>query len=488
MSIRQVDLNTDNAFENCKLDRKKYADALTSIVSTYADGFVLAVNNSWGTGKTTFVKMWQNHLDNNNFKTIYFNAWENDFNKNPLAAIVSEFSSLSKNSKNTDYSKLIEAGAAITKSAVVGGAKTLAARIIGSEATGEIVSKMTESVLDGVFKDALKNYKEAKQGIVNFRKHLESYVSKFGNDGKKDIGDGKPLIFIIDELDRCRPDYAVEVLEILKHLFCVPGIVFVLSIDKVHLSCAIKGYYGSSEFDARDYLRRFIDLEYVLPNPSTEAYCNYLYDKYQFEPYFSKRNLFSVPNITHSIESKDNFISYTTALFEHHKFTLRQQEKIFINAKVALSGLHIHKPMYPTVYMLLLFIRFHSQELFLEIVNSKHNIREVLKNIYNILPSIITAKDDNSIIYTLSLFTVLYNRYRFLRTKTKVVLYTSDGTSNPTINISLPNHSQNDLTKQVSEKFQIFIFHIGEYFNNDGIQTELQDLLSAIDLTQQIQY
>lgn len=496
MSIRQVDLNTDNAFENCKLDRKKYADALTTIVSTYADGFVLAINNTWGTGKTTFVKMWQKQLDNNNFKTIYFNAWENDFNKNPLAAIVSEFSALSKNSKTRDFSKVLKAGAAIGKAVITGAAKTLASKYLGNDATAEIISKGAESTADGIFKDAVEDYQKTKTSIIKFRNQIQSYINKYGNGGSSDVGDGKPLIFIIDELDRCRPDYAVEVLEILKHLFCVQGIVFVLSIDKVHLSCAIRGYYGSSEFDAPDYLRRFIDLEYVLPDPSTEIFCSYLYDKYQFEPYFSKRNQFSVPNITRSIESKKNFISFTTALFEHNKFTLRQQEKVFINAKVSLSGLYLNKPMYPTVFMLLLFIRFHSPKLFSEIVNAEEGVNEdlneVLNNIRKILPSNITPKDDNSVLYTLALFTVLYNRYRILHNKNNYVLYTTNDSKRPSFNISYPTITQNNLIYKVDEKvnesFQICIYHCNEFFNNYDNQTQLQDLLSAIDLTQQIQY
>lgn len=64
MKIKHHDIEVDieKPFANCKLDRKKYADALTNIVGTYADGFVLAINNEWGTGKTTFIKMWQQHL------------------------------------------------------------------------------------------------------------------------------------------------------------------------------------------------------------------------------------------------------------------------------------------------------------------------------------------------------------------------------------------------------------------------------------------
>ena len=46
----------------CRLDRKQYAEILTDVVRSTPEGMVLALNNEWGTGKTTFVKMWNQHL------------------------------------------------------------------------------------------------------------------------------------------------------------------------------------------------------------------------------------------------------------------------------------------------------------------------------------------------------------------------------------------------------------------------------------------
>src|SRR5690606_39135017 len=83
-----------NPFVNCKLDRKKYAEVLTMTVSNYADGFVMAINNKWGTGKTTFIKMWEQQLKNEKFQTLYFNAWENDFQPEVLIALISELGEL----------------------------------------------------------------------------------------------------------------------------------------------------------------------------------------------------------------------------------------------------------------------------------------------------------------------------------------------------------------------------------------------------------
>ena len=67
----EIEIKTENPFANCKLDRHKYSGVLTSIINSYPHGFVLALNNKWGTGKTTFVKMWEQDLKNQEFTKVH---------------------------------------------------------------------------------------------------------------------------------------------------------------------------------------------------------------------------------------------------------------------------------------------------------------------------------------------------------------------------------------------------------------------------------
>ncbi|WP_278353191.1 P-loop NTPase fold protein, partial [Chryseobacterium gleum] len=127
---RELEIEQDHPFANCKLEKQQYAEVLTDIVELYSDGFVLAINNEWGTGKTTFVKMWQQHLKNKNFRTVYFNAWENDFDSNPLVAIMSELKPLI-NTKNKDaFNSVIKKGALITKNILPALLKAVAKKYI----------------------------------------------------------------------------------------------------------------------------------------------------------------------------------------------------------------------------------------------------------------------------------------------------------------------------------------------------------------------
>jgi len=271
MKIKHSDITIkeDDPFENCKLNRKIYAEILTNIVETYPEGFVLGINNEWGTGKTTFVKMWQQLLNNQGYKTLYFNAWENDFDKNPLVAIISELKILTNPSNEKIFKSVMQKGSILAKSILPALLKGVTKKYIDTDIVLEAIENTTKGMTD-IFEEEIQEYSNKKQSVNEFRTELEEFIKKSSSN--------KPLIFIIDELDRCRPNYAVEVLEQIKHLFSVNGIVFVLSIDKIQLGYAIRGVYGNDNINSDEYLRRFIDLEYSIPTPSDELFmCEYLY-------------------------------------------------------------------------------------------------------------------------------------------------------------------------------------------------------------------
>ena len=91
-----------------------------------------------------------------------------------------------------------------------------------------------------------------------------------------------PIYIFIDELDRCRPTYAVLLLEAIKHIFGVSGFYFIVATNKTELSHSVKAIYGS-EFDALTYLRRFFDQEYILPKPDNDKFASYLMKRFRFK-------------------------------------------------------------------------------------------------------------------------------------------------------------------------------------------------------------
>lgn len=98
------EIPTDNPFANCKLEREPFAKILTSVIDCAEGGFTMALNGSWGTGKTTFVRMWQKYLEKAGYKTAYINAWEMDFATNPLVSILGEVGSPTGKDRRKPYS------------------------------------------------------------------------------------------------------------------------------------------------------------------------------------------------------------------------------------------------------------------------------------------------------------------------------------------------------------------------------------------------
>ena len=239
------EIPADNPFAKCKLEREPFAKILTSVINCAEGGFTMALNGSWGTGKTTFVRMWQKYLEKSGYKTAYINAWEMDFATNPLVSILGEVGSLTGKGRK-EFKKIIKA---LPKSVRLG-AEGFISTYTGQGAIKNLFNRHKS------FDEDITSYCDQKEALQQFRSELQNFIEV--NCG------GKPLVFFIDELDRCRPDYAVEFLERIKHFFCVDNIIFLISIDKRHLAESVKGHYGSADIDTDEYLRRFFDIILML--------------------------------------------------------------------------------------------------------------------------------------------------------------------------------------------------------------------------------
>ena len=238
MSDKKIIIDEEEPFKNDKLDRELIANNLTKIIENKEGSFVLSIDSGWGTGKTTFIEMWVQKLKiEKNVIPIYYNAWENDDFNDPLLAIINSIDEYfnSKRRKKKLYETLDEVKEH-SKRVIFNGLK----RGI-KKATGDIIDPCDFKVFD-----EYKEYKKNKKGITDSLLKLY-YVYK------------KKIIIFIDELDRCRPTFAIETLERIKHIFDVPGFVFVLSVDKDQLSHSVKGLYGQ-DMDSQGYLRRFFDI------------------------------------------------------------------------------------------------------------------------------------------------------------------------------------------------------------------------------------
>lgn len=264
------------------------------ILSGLNSGSAVALNAAWGSGKTFFVKQSKMLIDIHNpnsdidieclneeeiasikkvydrynsgaeeydmpkMATVYYDAWKYDDTEDPLLSllycIMNRFGKSVPNDKADVIKKFAKQSISILSSA---------ARYV----TGINVQEILETI---------KNYADACEDTVKEQKSnesLEKRINNFLNDVV--LEDEKKLIIFIDELDRCNPQYAVKLLERVKHYFNHPKVIFVISYNKSELQHSIKTLYGS-EFSADKYLERFFDYEFGLRAIEDEKYFDVL--------------------------------------------------------------------------------------------------------------------------------------------------------------------------------------------------------------------
>ena len=463
----EIEIPQGNPFANCKLAREPYARVLSDIVNTYADGFVLAINNEWGTGKTTFVKMWQQQLKNEGFQTIYFNAWENDFDSNPLVALMSELETLTNAKNKKVFKSVVEKGAVLVKNIAPALAKSLIKKYVVDidDIAVDAIENATKASTE-ILEEEIKEYADKKKTIIEFRKELEKFVKQADNT--------KTLIFIVDELDRCRPNYSVEVLEQIKHFFSVSGIVFVLSIDKNHLASAVKGFYGSEQIDSNEYLRRFIDLEYSIPIPQTKLFNEYLFGYYQFNDFFSSDERRKFPELR---DDGQLLLIIADVLFTKTNATLRQQERVFALTRLILCSFKSNQYTFSHLLFILVYLKTMRNDVFQKIERNKFSLQELSDLFFDTIYS--EKKDPNGInlLYVESLLLWFYNNDRDYQDKEK--LLDKDESNNLTTPIKSKLENENARTN-LAQCFG----HITQKWNYDTIG--LNYLIKKINLTESV--
>lgn len=172
------------------------------------------------------------HLRNQNFTCISFNAWEGDFSEDPLIPFVSELrkaiAEIRGQGRFAEISeRLRKAGIQIAKRTLPAAAKMLTAGLLDTE---ELIEDAAGSAIEKAIEQKFDEYEADRDNLATFKSALSDLVDELQGQSKP-----LPLVFLIDELDRCRPTFALSLLERIKHLFNVDGIVFVIAIDREQL-------------------------------------------------------------------------------------------------------------------------------------------------------------------------------------------------------------------------------------------------------------
>ena len=353
--LPELEINETAPFRNDVLNRQPLVEFLASLIDRLSGPFVLALDSPWGTGKTTLVRMLKAKLEQDKFECIYFNAWQVDYVTDPLVALVSAIDDihLKDGTAESAFRGHMKTAKKITtvvaKRLAIAGVKaaTLGILDIAEDLEGiaaDATEKITENLVD--------SFKNEKKELEKFRCAVEKAVEQLEAAGKKD-----KLVFFIDELDRCRPTFAIEMLERIKHLFDVPNIIFVLSIDKTQLEASTAAVYGE-KINAPEYLRRFIDLEYGIPVMNTKKFTANLLKRFDLDSVFSLR-------IGSELQyDKSNFIDFFTLLADIFELSLRARERCITRLAVILDQTPSNHYLDPILISLLVVLRSNAPKVF----------------------------------------------------------------------------------------------------------------------------
>jgi len=305
--------NALKMFKNDGVGRNQYIVRFVDLLCAIDDECSIALDGDWGSGKTFFAMQVKLILDAYNrqsgmdeesreevfrimeslkrnyddlyYATVYYDAWANDNNEDPILSFIYEALKDITVTRPDNQRNIIDIAAAIAE--VVTGAK---------------ISNLLEKIKGDDFFKTIKNEQHVRDLLKEF---ISNLIEERGNR----------LIIFIDELDRCKPEYAIRLLERLKHYFDDKRVVFVFSINLSELQHTIRAYYGVG-FDATRYLDKFFDLRVSLPRIDYDMYIRRCFQEFATSHYADQT---------------------CVNVIKHFHFTLRETERFLRLCKIAYN-------------------------------------------------------------------------------------------------------------------------------------------------------
>ncbi|WP_236271398.1 MULTISPECIES: KAP family P-loop NTPase fold protein [Aeromonas] len=352
-----------------RLERARYADFLTNYLA--AEGkqrnYVLNLNAEWGAGKTWFIKRWYMELKAH-YPTVYIDAWQQDFSDDPLLTVISSIIEQLKEEAgspqlspylSTKLASLLKATAPIVTKALFKKVSGINIDEVQEVITADDAGKLVESL----FQDTRK-----KTEAVQLLKHeIQQWVGAIIGKKKKQA----PAFILIDELDRCRPSYAVEMLETIKHIFDIKGVVFVLATDTEQLQHAIKVIYGEG-FDGKKYLERFYDSQRTLKQGSRYEMAKSRLDLYGDDFWLSDK-LLLYPKM-----SKMQLAETISDISKAFELSLRDMHRLISHLVAILTN--IRKSIDIVFLVTLYCIHLRKREAYNTLLMERYNLKRVLSD------------------------------------------------------------------------------------------------------------
>lgn len=328
---RMRDGDTVYRFIMAQVESRRRRDATAS--------YVLNIDAEWGHGKTFFLNRFATQLAHSGHVVAKVNAWENDLTNEPMIAVMAAIEDALKphlaagEVVKRQWSKLVKASGPLAVSLVKGVATSFLKRHTGdfvddvgdrlstnndeasvtpeTSVIGEGAAAVVEKIGDDLAAELIEAHRKHLSSISTFRTNLASIAASIRSERHPDA-----LIFVlVDELDRCRPNHAIQLLESIKHLFNTDGIVFIVATNTDQLSASVKAIYGN-DFNSKSYLLRFFDRTFRFRETEAADFISGLFQSHGIDA-----KTLSKPDL--------DSIHCTAVYFSEFGFSFRDMEQCF---------------------------------------------------------------------------------------------------------------------------------------------------------------
>jgi hypothetical protein len=249
--MSQIYTQTKTFKDSDSMNLKGFADDLFHSIQIdnllSENSVVVSLNAKFGMGKSYFLEMFENYLiEEKKAETILINSWKNDFCDEPLIAICCELFSYFEGQNDEKSLPIREQLKSIVS--IFG---DLSNQFLKAQLGIDLEKTVNKNKSINHGKVIFEKFNQKKDLFEKLYKSIAEYTAE------------KQLIILIDELDRTRPDYAVNFLETLKHFFDIKGLIFILAVNKEQLKQSVECIYGKIDFD--EYYRKFAHRDVALP-------------------------------------------------------------------------------------------------------------------------------------------------------------------------------------------------------------------------------
>lgn len=433
LKIKPYNVPEENPFAEDFFERRQLIESVVNLAKKLEEPLVLGLTAPWGHGKSTIINRLKTHINkehSHEIGIIHYDAFKNDYFSDIFVSVASsinrfidecidaESEEKKKTSIKTAKNNLLKTGGKICKSllknAAIRGIKYATSGVLDvtemskdfekglqdiADDSAEDIANESCTAIEDLIKERLLRASNDKELIDTFTEKLQIAVESTGK---------KRLIFIIDELDRCQPSFAVEVLEKIKHFFNCESVLFILTYNKEQLNQSIKHIYGVN--NPNIYLQRFVDLE---------------------------SNLSIKTDGSNAEESINKFINWTVSA---HEFATEWKEVIGGALKTSFK-----------------------------LFGSEFSLRSV-ERINTKVASYCLIKNDGEFVYNknlivfLAIFSVCRpEQFKILHERTKEISQTGHGID-PTTNLDSINKELSDLLKLIKNNNHQYNGHIYNYF------------------------